>query len=215
MTSELNFKFKSELLSLNRVALRDIFKEAVLSYGSVQCIDRLITPTLEEIGKDWENGKVALSQIYMSSRICEELVDTILTKDNKGGYQNQKIAIAVLNDHHILGKKIVYSILRTLGYEVRDYGGGTSIDMLVERVKVDDIKILLISVLMLPSALLVKDLKSRLVDYGYNTKLIVGGAPFRFDKELWKEVGADAMGYNASDAIKIVKEMTQDKVTVI
>lgn len=215
MTGELNCRFKSELLSLNRVALRDIFKEAVLSYGSVRCIDRLITPTLEEIGKDWENGKVALSQIYMSSRICEELVDTILTKDNKGGYQNQKIAIAVLNDHHILGKKIVYSIMRTVGFEVHDFGGGNTVETIVNRVKVDGIKILMISVLMLPSALLVKDLKSRLADYGYNTKLIVGGAPFRFDKELWKEVGADAMGYNASDAIKIVKEMTMDEVPVI
>jgi hypothetical protein len=36
---------------------------------------------------------------------------------------------------------------------------------------------------------------------------VVGGAPFRFDDQLWREVGADAMGLSASDALKILDAM--------
>ncbi|MDZ7777050.1 MAG: hypothetical protein U5L09_16260 [Bacteroidales bacterium] len=50
----------------------------------------------------------------------------------------------------------------------------------------EKIKILLLSVLMLPSALHVKDLKQKL--NGTGVKIVVGGAPFRFDENLWKEV---------------------------
>jgi len=35
--------------------------------------------------------------------------------------------------------------------------------------------------------------------------VIVGGAPFRFDPQLWKEIGADAMAYSAADAIAVIE----------
>jgi len=41
--------------------------------------------------------------------------------------------------------------------------------------------------------------------------LIVGGAPFRFDANLWKEVGADAMGKNASEAINIITHFMESQ----
>jgi len=42
---------------------------------------------------------------------------------------------------------------------------------------------------------------------GANIKVVVGGAPFLFDEELWREVGADAMGRSASDAVAIVERL--------
>jgi methanogenic corrinoid protein MtbC1 len=98
--------------------------------------------------------------------------------------------------------------LRASGFELSDLGGGLTIDKLVELVKRDKIKILLLSVLMLPSALHVKELKNKLD--GRDVKIVVGGAPFRFDHQLWKEVGADACGANVSDAVKIVSKLMGD-----
>jgi monomethylamine corrinoid protein len=58
---------------------------------------------------------------------------------------------------------------------------------------------------MLPSALHIKELKARLSDT--DVKIVVGGAPFRFDEELWKEVGADSFGRDSSEAIEIVTNL--------
>jgi methanogenic corrinoid protein MtbC1 len=36
---------------------------------------------------------------------------------------------------------------------------------------------------------------------------VVGGAPFRFDEALWRKVGADAMGRNGTDALRILEAL--------
>ncbi len=65
------------------------------------------------------------------------------------------MAIAVLDDYQPLGKRMVYSVLRASGYELKDYGTVDG-DVLVSRVVRDDIVVSLISALMLPSALYIK-----------------------------------------------------------
>ena len=72
-----------------------------------------------------------------------------------------------------------------------DFGCGLDVDELAELVKKHDIQLLMISTLMLHAALKVKELKTKLMENGYKTKIVVGGAPFRFDSELWQRVGAD------------------------
>jgi methanogenic corrinoid protein MtbC1 len=121
-----------------------------------------------------------------------------------------RIAIAVLEDHHTLGKRIVYSVLRSGGYSVTDYGSGLTVDQLVDDVVWDRIQILLISTLMLPAALRAKDAIARIREQLPKTRVIVGGAPFLFDPGLWKEVGADAMGHAASETLEIVKRMAAE-----
>jgi methanogenic corrinoid protein MtbC1 len=114
-------------------------------------------------------------------------------------------AIVVLNDYHSLGKRIVLSVMRASGFDTLNYGRMT-VDELVERVIADKVKILLISVLMLPAALQVKEVRAGLKARGCDVRIVVGGAPFLFDAELWREVGADAMGRNAADAVAIVRK---------
>ena len=66
---------------------------------------------------------------------------------------------------------------------------------------------LLVSTLMLSSALRVRELSALLRNAGSTMKLVVGGAPFLFDERLWREVGADAMGRCATEAPRIVEQI--------
>jgi methanogenic corrinoid protein MtbC1 len=201
--------FEQALLSLDRLKARSILSEAIGTDNPIKSIENIIMPVLELIGEGWEEGNIALSQIYMSGRICEELISDILPTISKKPKSLQKMAIAVLNDYHLLGKRIVYSAIRASGYDLIDYGPGLSVKELVEKVRRDNIKILLISVLMLPSALHIKEVRKMIDKEGLKVKIVVGGAPFRFDEQLWKEVGADAMGHNSSEAVKIVARITE------
>jgi methanogenic corrinoid protein MtbC1 len=143
----------------------------------------------------------------MSGLICERIIDKVFPAQSPARKNQPKIAIAVLEDFHMLGKRIVYSSLRASGVELMDLGGGLSIDDLVRIVEEQKIKILLISVLMLPSALHIKDLKKRLAD---DVKIVVGGAPFRFDENLWREIGADYYGKDSAQAIEIVSKLMEE-----
>lgn len=195
------------LISVDRVRAGRIARDSCTSGSPFVCLETLIVPALEEVGRRWEAGNVALSQVYMSGRICEEIVDTMLPAGDPRRMDLPKMAIAVLEDHHTLGKRIVVSVLRAGGYAVTDYGHGVTVDQLVELVARDQIKILLISTLMLPAALRAKEAIARIKKAQPATKIIVGGAPFLFDPLLWREVGADAMGHAASETLEIVKQM--------
>lgn len=206
LTSELH----DALASLDRPRIEAVFQQAVSRLGPMQAVEELMVPALALLGEEWNAGKVALSQIYMSSRICEDIVDRILPATSPERKGDPRQAIVVLCDYHTLGKRIVRSVMRASGFDVLDYGR-MEVDELVERVIADDVKILLISVLMLPSALKVKAVRAALDARGCRVRIAVGGAPFLFDPELWREVGADAMGRNAADAVTIVRRWREDR----
>ncbi len=198
------------LLQVDRIRCKEVMDEALREQEPLDSIGSLIVPALEKIGKIWEDGEVAPSQVYMAGRICEEIVDELLPEQKRlEGPSQARLALAVLEDQHMLGKRIVYSVLRSAGYRPLDYGSRT-VEELVERVAEDDVHLLLLSVLMLPSALRVKELKRQLVAAGLGrVKLFVGGAPFRVDPQLAAEVGADFFGTTASDVLPVLARELQ------
>lgn len=200
-------RFLEALLAMDRIGARAILEAAQGDGLPFSAIERLIVPVLTRIGADWEQGSVSLSQVYMSGRICEDLVEDILPGEDPRRFPRPRTAIAVLEDHHLLGKRIVSASLRAAGFLPTDYGHGVRAEELVRRVQEDGIEVLLISTLMLRSALRVKDVTAALRAAGRPVHVAVGGAPFLLDGELWKEVGADEMGRTASDALAIVRRL--------
>ena len=199
------------LLALDRVAFQRSFLGSDPHTSPIERIEQLIVPALEHIGAGWEAGTVSLAQVYMSGRFCEEMVDTILPPADPSRTDCPPMAIAVLEDYHLLGLRLVYSSLRASGFALLNYGR-CDVDQLVARVIADDVRILLISALMLPSALRVRAVRERLQAVGHPIKIIVGGAPFRFDTQLWQAVGADATASNAGDAIKVLQRMIEESL---
>lgn len=199
-------QFTRALLSLDRVAAWDVAERGGAAADPLGFVERVVVPTMEEVGSGWERGDLSLSQIYMSGRICEEIVDEVLPPAAETRKTRPTMAICVLDDYHMLGKRIVYTLLRSGGYRVLDYGRVTA-DEAFNRLREDGIETLFVSVLMLQSALAVGALTNMVGRSGEPTKIVVGGAPFRFDGELWHEVGADAMGSTASDALRIAEDI--------
>ena len=198
------------LLSLDQTSAENIIFEAIEAGSLAETAGNLISNTLKRIGDSWEKNQLSLSQVYMSGVICEKIIDKILLPQAPNKKHQPKMAIGVFEDFHLLGKRIVYSTLRASGFELMDLGGGLTIDDIVSVVKSEKIELLLISVLMLPSAIRVKELTEQLANV--DVKIIVGGAPFRFDKELWKEVGADYYGNDSAEALAIVSKLIGELV---
>lgn len=207
---ELANELYAALVALDRPRITALFGEAVRRDTPMRAIEELMVPALIRIGQEWDSGNIALSQIYMSGRICEDIVERTLPASAAERKSHPRVAIAVLCDYHTLGKRIVLSVMRASGFEVLDYGR-MDVEPLVERVLADKVEVLLISVLMLPAALKVKAVRSALDARGAKVRIAVGGAPFLFDTELWREVGADALGHNAADAVAIVQRWREDQ----
>jgi methanogenic corrinoid protein MtbC1 len=196
------------LLAMDRVAARRAPGGPTPAYARLDVVERLVVPSLERIGDLWERGEVSLPQLYMSGRLCEELVDAILPPSDPRRVDQPPMAIAVLDGDRLLGKCMVYSVLRASGYELRDYGS-LDVDALVSRVVRDGIVVWLISVLMLSCALHIRKVRELLDRAGCRPLILVGGAPFRFDTELWREVGADAMTGTAVEGVSVVRKLLE------
>jgi methanogenic corrinoid protein MtbC1 len=201
-------QFRDALLNMNQDAARELLMQTAGALSPVQRLEHLIIPALLDIGDEWSCGSVALSQLYMSGRICETLLDELIPEHEIVRRDLPTTAMVVLSDYHVLGKRIVCSVLRSSGVDVLDYGTA-EVDEVLARIAEDHVKILLVSTLMLHSALQVLELGTKRNEAGLDFKIVVGGAPFRMDEMLWHEIGADAMGYSASDALGIIEELAE------
>lgn len=202
--------FERALLDVDRLAARQVMEQRGRDMRPIRFVEKVVLPVLEQLGAGWQDGSLALSQVYMAGRICEELIDEMLPPADPSRKNQPRMAICILEDHHALGKVMVYAVLRSGGFDLLDYGV-VGVDDLVARVQADRVKVLLISVLMLPSALKIKSVRQKLMDRGCDVTLIVGGAPFRFDDQLWQAVGADVMCENASDVVPAIEKMMEEK----
>lgn len=202
-------QFEQALMALNRLAARNLIEMAVVDIPALKLVDQVVVPALTRIGNRWASGEADLSQVYMSGRICEELVDRLLPPGDPQRKEQPPMAIAALDDYHLLGKRIVYAVLRAAGFAVKDYGRVTA-DEVIVRVKADRIKVLLLSTLMLNSALHVAKVVDDIKAAGLDVKVVVGGAPFNFDDQLWREVKADATAVSAAEVVDLVNAIMEE-----
>ncbi len=203
--------FIDALASTDSLRAKRILVEAQQAATDGEYVDSLIVPALEHIGTGWEHGEYALSQVYMSGRICEDFINTLFVPLKISPVRPLlRIAVTTLSDYHSLGRRMVCATLIASGYPFIDYGR-MDIEELVARIANDEPDILLISVLMYSSALDVLELRQELQDSGIDIKIAVGGAPFRLDQQLWKQVGADATGNSSSDVISIIRSLDGGK----
>ena len=197
--------FEKALLRLDAKGAGQLLAGLKSQDQSLLWLEKVVVPALEHIGQDWEQGRVSLSQVYMAGKICEQLVDQLLPQGHVPLGPSVRLAIGVLEDYHALGKRMVKSALISSGYRVLDYGHGCKAADLVAKAQKDQIDLLLISCLMVASAVRVTDVVDGLEQAGCPTQVLVGGAPFRLEPGLWKRVGALAMGKNSAEAVRLVR----------
>lgn len=196
-------RFEAALLDADRSGAAALLGE-LPDASPAEALELVVVPALQRLGERWEAGDLALSQIYLAGLICEELSDRLLPGPGGGDDGPVLAGVAALEDQHVLGKRLVLGALRSSGVEVADLGQGLGPEALADRAMDRGVRVLLVSVLMLRSALRVKELVARLRARGSPMAVVVGGAPFRLDRELWREVGADAMGLHAAEAVRLV-----------
>jgi len=200
-------RMEIRLLSLDKEGVEQLVGEALVSMSPLELAERVISPALRRIGEGWQQGKVALSQVYVAGKMCDRLLDDVLPRAQQVRKAQPRMAISNLEDYHNLGQRIVWSVLRASGYEVKNYER-QEVRSLASKAKEDGIEVLFVSTLMLRSALRVKDLRKELTSNGTSPHLVVGGAPFLFDRSLYLKVKADEMGRDATDAIRIVERIS-------
>ncbi len=143
-------------------------------------------------------------------RLAMEVIEPQLPEGELGS-AGKIIIGTVAGDVHNLGKILVVASLRSGGYEVIDLGVDVPTDTFINKVKELKPDILGLGCYMTTTMAVIKEIIDKLQKEGLRNdlKVLIGGVPTT--QEFSDEIGADAWGKDAFDAIEKAKTISGAK----
>jgi 5-methyltetrahydrofolate--homocysteine methyltransferase len=166
---------------------------------------------MEVVGEKYTTGEYFLPDMMKSAR-CMNLTFEVLRSAMKGAQAASlgKIVVGtVKSDMHDIGKNIVVSFLKGVGFEVIDIGTDVSAERFCEAVVKEKPDILGLSTLLTTTMHEIGAVVKALEEKGLRSKVkvVAGGAPVT--EEFVLRMGADAYAADGGQAIKVCKGLMQ------
>ena len=164
---------------------------------------------MEEIGTQFEEGKVFVPNLLMSARAMKGALNILkpLLKGKDEAYVGRIVIGTVKGDLHDIGKNLVASMFEGCGFEVINLGVDVSSEKFIDAVQKNNADILCMSALLTTTMtymkVVVEDLKKSGL-YG-KVKVMGGGAPI--NEAFAKSIGADGYTSNANAAVVMAKKI--------
>ena len=159
------------------------------------------------IGERFTDGTEFIPEVLLSARALNQALVVLEPHLAKGESQSKgKILMGtVFGDLHDIGKNMVITMLKGVGFEVIDLGINVKVDHFVEQVVTNKPVILALSALLTTTMPQMQTTIEGLVEDGVRDKVnvIVGGAPV--NQNYADEIKADGYAEDAGAAVKLVK----------
>ncbi|WP_294468485.1 homocysteine S-methyltransferase family protein [uncultured Anaerofustis sp.] len=169
----------------------------------LEIINKKLIPSLDIVGKGFEEGTIFLPQLLMSAEAAKAAFNEVKNHLVKSGQKEEKIGKIVIatvkGDIHDIGKNIVKVLLENYGYDVIDLGKDVDPDLIVDTVIKEDVKLVGLSALMTTTVPSMEETIKKLNKKIPDCKVFVGGAVLT--KDYAKTINAD---YYAKDAMASV-----------
>ena len=201
------------LLEDQRLEASQIAQSALNSGATpTEFFENCITPALTEVGNRFETLDIFLPEMVNASEIVKEVNQLVIQPAIKAlgstsqGPAGRVLMATIEGDLHDIGKNIVCAILDVSGFEVIDMGVDVSPHDIVERAGQTHTEIIGLSSLLTSCLPYMKDVIDLLKMKGVRDHYFVmigGAAP---TEAFALEVGADAQGHTAADAVRLCRE---------
>ena len=189
-----------------KVHVQDLLKRGVNAKDILNC--GMLT-AMEVIGGRFRDGTVFIPEVLLSARAMNEALAVLephLAK-NKRDASGKILIGTVRGDLHDIGKNLVATMLRGVGFEVIDLGINIGVADFVANFEKHRPDILGMSALLTTTMPEMKKVIDLLVARGLRdkVKIMVGGAPV--NEKFAREIGADAYGADAGSSVDIAKRL--------
>jgi methylmalonyl-CoA mutase cobalamin-binding domain/chain len=177
----------------------------------------IVIPAIERMMASVGRGReVSLAQHFLAARIATEVTESLMPRFTRARESLGRVVLGnAANDFHGLGRRIVAGCLRALQIDVVDLGLDVSPERFVDTAVEQDATVIGVSSMMVHTArgpngpmgvrrvLRERGLEDRV-------RLVVGGAPYRFDPELWRVVGADTWAESGLAAGRVIAGLLRE-----
>ena len=174
-----------------------------------EIIDLGMVAAMESLNQSFKNGTVFIPEVLAAARAMNAAVlflePHLAEKDKRAG---GKILIGtVKGDLHDIGKNMVATMLRGVGFNVVDLGINVAVDAFVKKVADERPQVLALSALLTTTMPEMRKVIGALTQAGIRetVKVIVGGAPV--NQNFANDIGADGYARDAAEAIDLVRSL--------
>jgi len=181
----------------------------------LDAIEEGFKPGMDTVGEAFACGEAFIPDLMMSGEALKAAIAALEPELMARRQQRQvagKVVIGtVQGDIHEIGKTLVATMLAANGYEVHDLGVDVSPAAFLDAVRRFEPDVVGLSALLTTTLLNQEAVITTLREAGLRdrVRVIVGGVPA--SPEWATEIGADAYAENATDAVRVVKELTSTK----
>ena len=204
--------FQAILSGEKEAAGRLVLKLLKKEKNGLKILEEILVPAIKKAGEFYEEKKYFLPQLIMSAEAMEKASSALKSSLKKSvKTQQEKIILmaTVYGDLHDIGKNIIALILRNHGYNVIDIGKNVKKEKIIETALREKADIIGLSALMTTTMEEMRSVVAIRNKRAPNIKIIIGGAAVT--PEFASEIGADAYGKQAMDAVRKVEGLLTEK----
>lgn len=177
-----------------------------------QILDTGLIAGMTTVGERFKAHEVFLPEVLLAAKAMHAGMDQLKPLLSKEGIPSvgRVVLGSVQGDLHDIGKNLVGILLKGAGFDVIDLGNDVAPETFVEAALKQDASVIGMSALLtttMPVMKRVADLINER-DLGGKIRTIVGGAPV--SEEFAREIGADAYGFDAANAVDRVKTLVSE-----
>jgi corrinoid protein of di/trimethylamine methyltransferase len=191
--------------------LRVINEGLARGIDPLNAVEKGLAKGINKVGDDFAEEIVFLPELIMAADVMKAGMKILDEKIKASGKERKSLGRIVLGtvkgDIHDIGKSVVGAVLQANGFDVIDLGTDVEEDTYIQAVIENNADCLGMSTLLTLPLETMGEVIEKMKEKGLrrNVKVIVGGCPVT--QEFADEIGADAVGFDAKDAVKKVKRL--------
>jgi methylmalonyl-CoA mutase cobalamin-binding domain/chain len=181
--------------------------------GAREILERGLIAGMEVIGERFKTGEVFIPEVLLAARAVNRVLEVLephLSGEKRG--ETVKVLIGtVKGDLHDIGKNMVATMLRGVGFEIRDAGINVDTEEFVRQAEEYRPHILAMSALLtttMPEMKKVVDLLAR-KGIRQGLRVLVGGAPV--NRKFAQDIGADGYAPDAGEAVAVARDLVASR----
>lgn len=215
MLTEYITAYNEAVFDTDREAAMRVVRRAIdAGVSPQQIVFDLVVPAMDQMVKAIsEDFDANLAQHFMTAQIGSEVTEAMLARFETPVQPVGRIVIGTARgDMHSLGKRIVIGCLKVQMVEAIDLGVNVPPERFVDAAVEHDASLIGVSAMMThtargPDGCL--GVRRILRERGLEARIgiVVGGAPYRFDPELHRQVKADAWAQDGVSGAKLIADL--------
>ncbi|MBW2427643.1 MAG: corrinoid protein [Deltaproteobacteria bacterium] len=172
-------------------------------------INNAFIAAMDVVGQRFGEGEIFVPEMLVSAMTMKKGLEIIKPLLQKSGNQSKGkvILCTVKGDLHDIGKNLVAMMLEGAGFEVIDLGVDATVESVLQKINEIQPDILGLSALLTTTMPQMQKVIEELITKGIRDriKVMIGGAPL--SNEFAKDIGADAFGRDAAEAVAIARNL--------